>query len=69
LAEFENGLKEYNMDDGFQLPTIMEFNEAEDVWIPGAGAQLINLFKQYNLVDLETVKNFSQFQHYRACFL
>jgi hypothetical protein len=45
----------------FQVPTIMEFNEAEDVLIPSAGAQSIDLFKQYNMVDLETVTTFLSF--------
>jgi hypothetical protein len=40
---------------------LMEFHEEEDVWIPSAGAQSIDLIKQYNMVNLETAKNFSQF--------
>jgi hypothetical protein len=47
-TQFANVLKEYDMDNVFQLPTIMEFNRAEDIWIPGAGVQSVNLFKQYN---------------------
>jgi hypothetical protein len=60
-TEFENVLKEYDMDDVFHVPTLMEFHKEEDVWIPSTGVQSINLFKQYNMVDLETVKHFSQF--------
>jgi hypothetical protein len=60
-TEFENALKEYDLDDVFQVPTLMEFNEPEDIWIPAPGAQSIDLFKRYNKVDLETVKHFSQF--------
>jgi hypothetical protein len=53
LTEFENALKEYNMDDVFQVPTIIDFSEAEDIWIPGVGTQSIDLFKQYNMVILK----------------
>jgi hypothetical protein len=44
-TELKNALKEYDMDDVFEVPTLMEFHEEEDVWIPAAGAQSIDLFK------------------------
>ena len=59
MEDLKNKLQETDLTDVFTIPSTFESrfsSNYEDEWIPAANCKEINLFKDYNQVDLETVK-------------
>lgn len=61
IDQFEGYCRQYDMDDVFTVPSVMVRDETLGELVPGAGYNAIDLFKHHQKVDLDVVKNFSEF--------